>query len=98
MTKHKLQSFAFFLLLQFFVSVSLSVAAGETQRLKIIYSSFTGGYAPLWIAVEEQLGRKYGLDLEAVYAGRARPHRLLLSGDTQFVISTGTGVVSSYAV
>jgi ABC-type nitrate/sulfonate/bicarbonate transport system substrate-binding protein len=98
MTKHKLQSFAFFLLLQFFVSVSLSVAAGETQRLKIIYSSFTGGYAPLWIAVEEQLGRKYGLDLEAVYAGRARPHQLLLSGDAQFVISTGTGVVSSYAV
>jgi ABC-type nitrate/sulfonate/bicarbonate transport system substrate-binding protein len=37
------------------------------------------------------------LDLEAVYAGRARPHQLLLSGDAQYVVSTGTGVVSSYA-
>ena len=98
MTKHRLRSLAFFLLLQFFASVSLSAAASETHRLKVIYSSFTGGYAPLWIAVEEQLGRKYGLDLEAVYAGRARPHQLLLSGDAQYVISTGTGVVSSYAV
>ena len=73
-------------------------AANEPVRLKIIYSSFTGAYTPLWLAVEEKLGRKYGLDFEAVYAGRARPHQLLLSGDAQYVVSTGTGVVSSYAV
>jgi ABC-type nitrate/sulfonate/bicarbonate transport system substrate-binding protein len=76
---------------------SSSWAASEPQRLKIIYSSFTGAYTPLWLAVDEQLGRKYGLNLEAVYAGRARPHQLLLSGDAQYVVSTGTGVVSSYA-
>ena len=90
--KPKLSLLALLLFMQMFLSVSASSAAGETQRLKIIYSSFTGGYAPLWIAVEERLGRKYGLDLEAVYAGRARPHQLLLSGDAQYVISTGTGV------
>lgn len=73
-------------------------AASEPVRLKIIYSSFTGAYTPLWLAVEEKLGRKYGLEFEAVYAGRARPHQLLLSGDAQYVVSTGTGVVSSYAV
>ena len=73
-------------------------AATEPVRLKIIYSSFTGAYTPLWLAVEEKLGRKYGLEFEAVYAGRARPHQLLLSGDAQYVVSTGTGVVSSYAV
>src|SRR6267142_1934910 len=72
-------------------------AAGEPLKLKIIYSSFTGAYTPLWLAVEDRLGRKYGLDFEAVYAGRARPHQLLLSGDSQYVVSTGTGVVSSYA-
>jgi NitT/TauT family transport system substrate-binding protein len=71
--------------------------AAEPLKLKIIYSSFTGAYTPLWLAVDDRLGRKYGLDFEAVYAGRARPHQLLLSGDAQFVISTGTGVVSSYA-
>src|ERR1044071_83169 len=71
--------------------------AGEPLKLKIIYSSFTGAYTPLWLAVDDRLGRKYGLGFEAVYAGRARPHQLLLSGEAQFVISTGTGVVSSYA-
>jgi hypothetical protein len=96
--KRALTLLAVFLWMELFVSVSALLAAGETQRLKIIYSSFTGGYTPLWIAVDERLGRQYGLDLEAVYAGRARPHQLLLSGDAQYVISTGTGVVSSYAV
>lgn len=71
--------------------------AAESQRLKIIYSSFTGAYVPLWLAVDEKLGRRHGLELEAVYAGRARPHQLLLSDDAQYVVSTGTGVVSSYA-
>ncbi len=78
-------------------AANFSLAASEPQRLKIIYSSFTGAYAPLWLAVEDRLGKKYGLDFEAVYAGRARPHQLLLSGDSQYVVSTGTGVVSAYA-
>ena len=69
--KHIYQLVGLILCMQLFVSVSPSLAAGETRRLKIIYSSFTGGYTPLWIAVDESLGRKYGLDLEAVYAGRA---------------------------
>jgi len=95
----KFMGFALFACLAIGAVVAPAFAADEPQRLKIIYSSFTGAYAPLWIAVDERLGRKYGLDdIEAVYAGRARPHQLLLSGDAQFVVSTGTGVVSSYAV
>ncbi|MDP2603007.1 MAG: ABC transporter substrate-binding protein [Deltaproteobacteria bacterium] len=87
----------FFGLILWTVFSSAGLTAAETQKLKIIYSSFTGAYTPLWIAVDDQLGRKHGLELEAVYAGRARPHQLLLSGDAQYVVSTGTGVVSSYA-
>src|SRR5258706_13190133 len=75
-----------------------ALAASEPLKLKIIYSSFTGAYTPLWLAVDDHLGRKYGLEFEAVYAGRAPPHQLLLSGDSQYVVSTRTGVVSSYAV
>jgi len=88
---------AIFIYVGLFATARLSFAAGESLKLKIIYSSFTGAYVPLWLAVEDGLGRKYGLDFEAVYAGRARPHQLLLSGDSQYVVSTGTGVVSSYA-
>ena len=87
-----------FLLVGSLLGVTTASAASEPQKLKIIYSSFTGAYTPLWLAVDERLGRKHGLDIEAVYAGRARPHQLLISGDSQFVVSTGTGVVSSYAV
>ena len=84
-----------FLIVQLFASTLF--AATDTQRLKIIYSSFTGAYAPLWIAVDQRLGARHGLELDAVYAGRARPHQLLLSGDAPYVVSTGTGVVSAYA-
>ena len=80
-----------------FAANSVAVA-GELIRQKVAYASFTGAYTPLWIAVEEGLGRKYGLELEAVYSGRVRPHQLLLSGDSPYVVSGGTAVVTSYAV
>ena len=35
-----------------------SFAAGDMQKLKLVYASFTGAYTPLWIAVEEGLGGK----------------------------------------
>ena len=41
--KRNYQLIGLILSMQLFVSVSASLAAGETQRLKIIYSSFTGG-------------------------------------------------------
>jgi hypothetical protein len=44
-------------------------AAARLEPLTIGYSNFTGTYAPLWIAVEEHIGAKHGLDLKAIYAG-----------------------------
>jgi len=64
-------------------------AAPANEALTIGYSSFSGHYVPLWIAVENRLGRKYGLDLKAVYAGRARPQQLLMSGETPLVVRRG---------
>jgi hypothetical protein len=49
-----------------------SFAAAATDQVTVGYSSFSGAYVPLWIAVEEQLGRKYGLELKAIYVGRVR--------------------------
>lgn len=64
-------------------------AAPANEALTIGYSSFSGHYVPLWIAVEDRLGRKYGVDLKAVYAGRARPQQLLMSGETPLVVRRG---------
>src|SRR5262245_40642878 len=97
--RYKLSLFILLTCTEIVGPASLSAAASEPQKLKIIYSSLTGAYTPLWIAVEKRLGTKHGLDLESVYVGRGvRPHQLLISGDAQYVASTGTGVVASYAV
>ena len=60
-----------------FVLVSLLggpvFGAAQLEPLTVGYSNITATYAPLWIAVEEQVGVKYGLDLKAIYAGRVRP-------------------------
>lgn len=71
-------------------------AAAALEPLTIGYSTFSGAYLPLWIAVEERLGRKYGIDLKAIYAGRIRPQQLLASGEVPFVMASGTGALTSH--
>jgi hypothetical protein len=62
-----------FLLVGSLLGATTASAASEPQKLKIIYSSFTGAYTPLWLAVDERLDRKHGLDIEAaMLAGRGR--------------------------
>jgi ABC-type nitrate/sulfonate/bicarbonate transport system substrate-binding protein len=71
-------------------------AAMSLESLTIGYSSFSGAYGPLWIAVDDHLGKKYGLDLKAIYAGRVRPQQLLASGEVPYVVATGTGALTSH--
>src|SRR5262245_4132617 len=73
--------------IEFLAFVSLSHAASGSQKVKIIYAAFLGAYTPFWIAVEEGLGRKYGLDLEAIYGGRTPANLILASGETQYSVS-----------
>ena len=71
-------------------------AAARLEPLTVGYSNFTGTYAPLWIAVEEHVGAKYGLDLKAIYAGRVRPQQLLATGEVPVVLATATGAITSH--
>jgi ABC-type nitrate/sulfonate/bicarbonate transport system substrate-binding protein len=73
-----------------------SFSAARLEPLTIGYSNFTGTYAPLWIAVEDHLGAKYGLDLKAIYAGRIRPQQLLATGEVPIVLATATGTITSH--
>src|SRR5438034_4104318 len=77
---------------------SNAFAAARLEPLTVGYSNFTGTYAPLWIAVEEHVGMKYGLDLKAIYAGRVRPQQLLATGEVPIVLATGTGAITSHIV
>ena len=71
-------------------------AGAKLDSVTIGYSTFSGAYLPLWLAVEERLGGKYGLDLKAIYAGRIRPQQLLASNEVPFVMATGTGAITSH--
>ena len=75
---------------------SVAFAAAPLEPVTVGYSTFAGAYLPLWIAIEERLGRKYGLDMKAIYAGRIRPQQLLASGEVPFVMASGTGALTSH--
>jgi ABC-type nitrate/sulfonate/bicarbonate transport system substrate-binding protein len=77
-------------------SASRVMAAVPLDNVTVGYASFSGHYTPMWIAVEDGLGKKYGIDLKAVYAGRMRPQQLLMSGDVPVVIATGSGALTSH--
>ena len=88
---------------QFLIVVGLfpsgqAFGATRLEPLTVGYSNITATYAPLWIAVEERVGMKYGLDLKAIYAGRVRPQQLLATGDVPVVIASGTGTMTSHIV
>jgi NitT/TauT family transport system substrate-binding protein len=78
--------------------VADAIAATQLENLTVGYASFSGHYTPMWIAVEDGLGKKYGIELKAVYAGRMRPQQLLVSGDVPVVIATGSGALTSHIV
>ena len=71
-------------------------AAARLEPLTVGYSNITATYAPLWIAVEEHVGVKYGLELKAIYAGRVRPQQLLATGEVPIVVASGTGTMTSH--
>ena len=79
-----------------FASATWLFAAVQLDILTVGYASFSGHYTPMWIALEDGLGKKYGIDLKAVYAGRMRPQQLLVSGDVPIVIATGSGALTSH--
>jgi NitT/TauT family transport system substrate-binding protein len=95
---HKNLASGFLFCLELFTFATFSFAASGSEKIKIVYAALAGGYTPLWIAVEEGLGRKYGLDVEAIYAGRTSPSLLLASGEAQYSVQTGFGTVHSYAL
>src|SRR3972149_1401271 len=93
-TRNRLVSFCAVIVSLTFSSASF--AATRLDSLTVGYSSFSGAYGPLWVAVEDHLGKKHNLDIKAIYAGRIRPQQLLASGEVPYVVATGTGALPSH--
>ena len=59
-----------------------SLAASPRLRLRVGYTSVGGNRAPLWIAKDQNIFNKYGLDVDLVYIpGAATAVPALLSND-----------------
>jgi len=87
-----------FLIVAWLLFDGSAFATNRLEPLTVGYSNFTGTYGPLWIAVEEHVGTKYGLDLKAIYAGRVRPQQLLATGEVPIVVASATGTMTSHIV
>ena len=96
MFAHRLPRLVTWLFSVLIVCASDSYAAVPLESVTVGYSTFSGDYVPLWIGVEDHIGKKYGIDLKAVYAGRARPQQLLASGEALIVVASGTGALTSH--
>lgn len=94
---YKMLFAGFLFYLELLAFAALPLCASGAEKVKIGYPAVTGAYAPLWIALAEGLGRKHGLDLEAIFSGRTSPGLLLDSGAVQYTVQTGFGTVQSYA-
>jgi len=51
----------------FFVGISFAAFPVDAQTLKIPFAALSPNYAPLWIADQAGLFKKYGLDVQLVY-------------------------------
>lgn len=70
----------------------------KLETLIVSYSSTTGNRAPFWIAKEQGLYEKYGLDVKLVnIAAGSVSLTALLAGNVHLTTDSSTGVVSAGA-
>ena len=96
------------LILSFFFSSALLMAAPRDsvaaenpasqplKKIAIAYSGISPSQAPAWVAYEQGLFKKYGLDVQLIFieAG-SRTVQTLISGDVAAAQVAGTSVIQS---
>ncbi len=82
------------------LSLALTVAAAhaQTKRILLGYSSLSSNQTTVWVAKEEGLFKKFGLDVELILIeGGTRGAQALISGDLPVVGMAGQPVISARA-
>ena len=68
------------------------------QKVTVAYPSIAGSFLPLWLAADEQLFAKNGLEVELTYiASGTTAMQSLIAGDVQFVLTSAAEPVAAYA-
>ncbi|HLH26217.1 MAG TPA: ABC transporter substrate-binding protein [Chloroflexota bacterium] len=78
-----------------------TTSAGQTPaplpKVTVSYSSVSGTFLPVWIAVDEGLFAKHGLDVDITYiASGTTSMQSLIAGDLQFIVSSGAEPAAAY--
>jgi ABC-type nitrate/sulfonate/bicarbonate transport system substrate-binding protein len=77
-------------------AVKAAGAQPSPEKMRFVYSAIGGSQSSVWIPHEAGIFRKYGLDLELLYAGGGgRAAQVVLAGDAPMGIFTGGAVVTA---
>jgi len=76
------------------MACAFATNVGHAAPVRIAYSSISGAMLPLWVAKDEKLFEKYGVDVELAYI-RGVAIEALLAGEVQFVRASPPAVVRS---
>jgi len=87
-----------------FAALVLALVAGDLRAqanlarktpVKIIYSALTASNGPVWVAGDQGLFEKYGLDVEIVHGRGASPIQALAGGTVELGHFAGASVISA---
>lgn len=88
--------FVVFLIASSFASVRAEAAQKELQRLTVGYTPISGAALPFFIAVEEKLFQKYGIEVSPVFMGGSPLiNSAILAGEFPIGYTAGGAVLSS---
>jgi ABC-type nitrate/sulfonate/bicarbonate transport system substrate-binding protein len=70
-------------------------SAGKKIPIKIIYSALTASNGPVWVAGDQGLYEKYGLDVQIVHGRGASPIQALAGGTVELGHFAGASVIAA---
>lgn len=87
--------FVFLLLQTFAPDVQAQTSAAKKIPIKLIYSALTASNGPVWVAADQGLYDKYGLDVQIVHGRGASPIQALAGGTVELGHFAGASVISA---
>jgi NitT/TauT family transport system substrate-binding protein len=88
--------FAIFLTTAFLLSVSAHAGQKDLQKLTVGYTPISAAALPFFIAVEEKIFQRYGLEVAPIFMGGSPLiNAAILAGEFPIAFTGGGGVVSS---
>jgi ABC-type nitrate/sulfonate/bicarbonate transport system substrate-binding protein len=77
------------------VSAQTQATTGKNPQVKLIYGALTAANGPVWLAADQGLFEKYGLDVQIIHGRGATPIQATISGAVEFGHYAGVQVVAA---